>query len=74
MLLTNDFFLSHTTQYAELAKAITEVPTTGLGVWRTLLSSGDRDLVHRATVAIRKFYTFSSSNYRPHISIHISYY
>lgn len=31
-----------------------EVPTTGLGVWRALLSSGDRDLIHRATVAIRK--------------------
>ena len=28
----------------------------GLSVWRTLLSSGDSDLIHRAAVAIRKLY------------------
>lgn len=41
-----------------MASGIVEVPIMGLSVWRTLLSSGDSDLIHRAAVAIRKFFLF----------------
>lgn len=41
--------------HTELAKALIEGPLNGLKVWQTLLSSGDRDLIHRAAVTIRKF-------------------
>ncbi|GAB5030464.1 unc-45 family protein [Nannochloropsis oceanica] len=45
----------------EMASGIVEVPIMGLSVWRTLLSSGDSDLIHRAAVAIRSFARFKKT-------------
>jgi len=52
------FKFAHIIQNTEMASGIVEVPIMGLSVWRTLLSSGDSDLIHRAAVAIRKFFLF----------------